>query len=404
MLDVITAQKAKEILECHFFDAFKNEITQIDISDCDGHILAEDIVANENLPAFNRSTVDGYAVIASDTFGCSESLPAMLKFAGKVNMGEHCNITLEKGQCVYVPTGGEVPDGADSMVMIEYVEDYNDGFRYIEKPTAPGQNMIFKCDEASIGDVMIEKGKQITPKLIGVMASLGYSKVKVYKKPLIGIISTGDELVPISENPDIGQIRDVNSYTLASLIRECGAEAKPYGIIKDDYDILKATVEKASSECDMLLISGGSSVGEKDSTAKILEEVSGSELLFHGLAVKPGKPTICADFNGKALFGLPGHPLASFFIFSVFVKPLLLNMAATDNLIKTAKATLASTIPSNHGREEIMPVKLTENGEAVPVYNKSGLISVLSDADGYIIIPRDCEGLLKEQTVEVILF
>ena len=404
MLNVITAENAKNILNEHFSGKFKNKIIELCLSESDGFILAEDITANENLPAFNRSTVDGYAVIASDTFGCSETLPAMLEFAGKVDMGEHSSLVLKKGTCIYVPTGGEVPDGADSMVMLEYVENYDDGFRYIEKPAAPGQNMIFKCDEASIGDVMVTKGIKITPKLIGVMASLGYSKVKVLAKPLVGIISTGDELVDISQTPRIGQIRDVNSFTLASLIKECGADVKMYGIAEDNYATLKKRVEKASEECDMLLISGGSSVGEKDSTARIIEEVSGSELLFHGLSVKPGKPTICADFNGKALFGLPGHPLASFFIFSIFVKPLIEKMTADVKPSKTISATLSATIPSNHGREEIMPVYINEAGEIEPVYNKSGLISVLINADGYIIIPRDCEGLLKGQSVDVILF
>lgn len=403
MLDVITSNRAKEILSEHFSDKFQNKVTELKLNDAIGFILAEDILSKENLPNFNRSTVDGYAVLSSDTFGCSESLPAMLKFAGSVNMGEHTSLSVEKGACVYVPTGGEVPDGADSVVMLEYVENYNDGFRYIEKPSAPAQNMIFKCDEASIGDVMIKKNTEITPKIIGVMASLGYDKVKVYKKPVIGIISTGDELINISDNPDIGQIRDVNSYTLHSLITKCGAEAKMYGIVKDEYDTLKEKVEYALNECDMLLISGGSSVGEKDSTAKILSEVSKQELLFHGIAVKPGKPTICADFNGKALFGLPGHPLAAFFIFMVFVEPIIKNMLKKEDVHTKATAVLTATIPSNHGREEIMPIKL-DNGYATPVYNKSGLISVLTNADGYIIIPRDCEGLLKDQNVDVILF
>ena len=232
---------------------------------------------------------------------------------------------------------------------------------------------------------------------------MGYSSVRVLSRPVIGIISTGDELVDITQKPEGALIRDVNTYTLASGVAEAGGMPRIYGIVRDEKDLLYRAAEKAAEECDMLLISGGSSVGEKDSTAQVLESVSGSSLLFHGIAIKPGKPTICADHAGKALFGLPGHPLASFFVFDRFVRPLVLNMGGLPDTHRKTEAVLSSTVPSNHGREEFLPVKL-ENGRAEPVYTKSGYITALARADGYIVIPRDCEGRKAGEKTEVILF
>ncbi|MBR2780978.1 MAG: molybdopterin molybdotransferase MoeA [Eubacteriaceae bacterium] len=403
MLNVIGSEEAKKILAEHFSGRFSPGTQRVSLIDATGRILAEDVVSDCDLPAFDRSTVDGYAVRASDTFGCSESLPAMLRFAGSVMMGESVSFSLEKDSCVYVPTGGEVPPGADCMIMLEYVQDYGDGFRYIEKSGAPGENIIKKRDEASSGDIVIRKGALLTAGYIGSLASMGYAEAEVYRRPVIGIISTGDELIPITEKPEGAMIRDVNTYTLASEVIQAGGIPRIYGIIRDDRDLLFETAAAAAEECDMLLISGGSSVGEKDSTADVLRRISGSELLFHGLALKPGKPTICADYDGKALFGLPGHPLASYFVFDRFVRPLIREMSGAGDDVLTVTASLSSAVPSNHGREEMIPVAL-EGDTARPVYSKSGYITALARSDGYIIIPRDCEGRLRGETVEVILF
>lgn len=403
MLNVLGSEEVRRILAEHFGAKSITGTETVALTEASGRILAEDVTADCDLPAFDRSTVDGYAVKASDTFGCSESLPAMLRFQGSVAMGECAGEVLEKDSCIYVPTGGEVPEGADSMVMLEYVQDYGDGFRYIEKSAAPGDNIIRKRDEASVGDTVVRKGVTLTARYIGSLACMGYASVKVYRRPVVGIISTGDELVDITEKPSGALIRDVNTYTLASRVTESGAVPRIYGIIRDEREKLFGAASRAARECDMLLISGGSSVGEKDATAEILERISGQELLFHGIALKPGKPTICADCGGKALFGLPGHPLASYFVFDMFVRPLILAMGGTGRDAERIRAPLAYAIPSNHGREEIVPVAV-EGGKAVPVYSKSGYITALARSDGYTVIPRDCEGRLRGESVEVIMF
>ena len=403
MLNVIDSGQARRILEEHFGGKFSPQNERIGLTEAEGRILAEDVIADCDLPAFDRSTVDGYAVRAADTFGCSESLPSMLRFQGSVAMGERTSLVLDRDSCVYVPTGGEVPGGADAMVMLEYVQDYGDGFRYIEKSCAPGENVIKKRDEAACGDVVVKKGVKLKAGLIGSLASMGYASVQVRRRPLIGIISTGDELVPITEKPEGATIRDVNTYTLAAQVTSAGGIPLIYGIVRDERELLYEKAAKAAGECDMLLISGGSSVGEKDSTAAVLERICGKELLFHGLALKPGKPTICGDCGGKALFGLPGHPLASYFVFDRFVRPIVCEMSGEARDAATLRAPLAFAVPSNHGREEMIPVAL-EEGFAKPVYSKSGYITALARSDGYIVIPRDCEGRLRGEEVEVILF
>ncbi len=402
MLDVVTRTEAEKIIEENF-GRYTLPAETAELSAAAGRVLMQDIVSREDLPAFNRSTVDGYALIAADTFGCSESIPAMLSFAGAVEMGKHFCGEIKSGQCVYVPTGGEVPEPCDAVVMIEYAQNYNDGLRYIEKAAAPGENIIFKCDEAVIGQTIVKEGTLITSKITGTLAALGYDRVKVRHRPVVGVISTGDELVKITEVPAPGQIRDVNSFSLSAAIEECGALSRSYGIIKDDFKALETAVAAACDECDIVIVSGGSSVGEKDFTAEILQKKAGSPLLFHGVSLKPGKPTICADASGKALFGLPGHPLAAFFICEILIKPLILKLSGIQKNPVVRDAVLSSAIPSNHGREEIVPVKLN-GGIAEPIFTKSSLITVLAKADGYIFVPRDKEGMSAGDKTEVYLF
>jgi len=373
-----------------------------------GRVLYEDIIADEAVPDFNRSTVDGYALMSSDTFGCSDSLPALLRRAGEVKMGSVPETDVRRGECVYVQTGGEIPAGADAVVMIEYTEDYGDGMVGILRPCSPGENIIFIGDDVTPGRKLYHKGHLIKPHDIGALSALGESVVKVCKRPIAGIISTGNELIPFDERPAGGQIRDVNSNMLEAAAIAAGCEPLLMGIIPDEESALIAALKEAD-ECDLILISGGSSAGNKDVTLRVIEKLGRS--LIHGIAMKPGKPTIVGEIeaksSGKPVFGLPGHPVAAYFIFEVFVYPLICRWFGTSPERRTLEASLDSQIPSNHGRAEFIAVKLEQGEEglvAIPVIGKSGLITQMSGSDGYIAIPRDCEGLKQGSKVTVNLY
>jgi len=405
MLNVKTPEEVNEIIKslmtCSIRESFKCE--NIKAVNALGRILHQDIIAQENVPGFNRSTVDGYAVLSSDTFGCSEGLPSVLKLTGEVLMGESADEPVKSGFCVIVSTGGEVPDGADAVVMHEFTEDYGSGLIGMQKPVAPGANIIFKNDDAAKGDVILKSGLKITPHDIGILSALGYINVDVRCKPVAGVISTGDELVAAGAVPKNGQVRDVNLPMLCAALHKFGADVKDFGIMKDEEALIHAAMMEAVRVCDFVLISGGSSAGTRDMTAKIIE--SEGEILLHGIAMKPGKPTILGVVKEKPVFGLPGHPVAAYMVTELFVRPLISGLTGAEDKRKTTKATLSEAISSNHGREEYIVVRLDEKGEtAAPVKGKSGLISGLSEVDGYICVPRDCEGLAKGEEVVVIYF
>jgi len=392
----------------HNFKGYMLEAESVSLKEAVGRITAENILASEDIPGFNRSSVDGYAVISPDTFGASDSLPAQLELVGEVRMGEKPDFTLEKGQAAYVPTGGELPQNADAMVMIEYTENFDDGFIYINKSAAPGNHVVFKGDDAKEGNTVIKAGHALRPQDIGALAAIGYSEVAVKRKIKVGIISTGDEVVDVSEKPTGSKVRDVNTYSLYAGILEYGGEPKVYGIIRDDYGLIREAVSRAIEENDVVLISGGSSVGAKDETYKVIDSLGAPGVLVHGIAVKPGKPTIIGKALGKAIIGLPGHPVSAYFIFRVFVHRLMdVITGASTKFAKSVRAELELNYPSNNGREEFVPVSLSEAGEkliAQPVFSKSGLITLLTSADGYVHISRGSEGLTAGEEVEVILF
>ena len=404
MLSVKTPEEVLEIINKEF--DFSMQPEEVSIFEASGRVLAEPVISEENVPTFNRSTVDGYALAASDTFGCSDSIPALMNVKGQVLMGEDgADIRLGIGECAYVPTGGAIPEGADAVVMIEYVEDYKDGTVGIQKPIAPGGNIIFKGDDVFPGKEVLPKGRLLNSADIGALAALGILKVTVSPRPLVDIISTGDELVDIDETPKDGQIRDVNSAMLSAFIQEAGGSARMYGIVQDDEAILRAALEKALDECDMVLISGGSSVGTKDATCRIIEEKG--EILLHGIAMKPGKPTILGKADGKPVFGLPGHPVAAFFVSRLFVSAMLRKMLGQTSALRTVSAQISEAVSANHGRAQYMGVTLSEKeGRTIasPVHTKSGLITSLAGTDGFFCIDRDCEGLSAGSEIQIITF
>ena len=268
MLNVLTPEEVFDLIGKKFPPLGRTE--RVSLADACGRVLAEDIAADEYVPDFNRSTVDGYALRASDTFGCSEAIPAVLKLRGEVLMGQAAGIAVGEGECCYVPTGGEIPEGADCAVMLEYSENFGDGTIGISKAGAPGLNMIFRGDDVYPGKVFLESGRLVTPQDIGALASAGRTSVPVSAKLRVGVISTGDELVPADVKPGPGQVRDVNSPMIEAMLRSFGAEPVMYGIVKDDRDTLFNTVKKAVGDCDAVILSGGSSVGVKDAACEII--------------------------------------------------------------------------------------------------------------------------------------
>ena len=400
MLHVKTPEEVLALIETEFEAVAGTEM--VSLSAAMGRILAEDIAATEYVPDFDRSTVDGYAVRAKDTFGCTDAIPAILPLQGEVLMGEGAEFALNPEECVAVPTGGAVPQGADSVVMVEYTEDYGDGTIGISKSAAPGQNMIFRGDDVFPGKVVLEKGRVLSSQDIGALAAIGRVQVPVAKKLKIGVISTGDELVPPEQTPSPGQVRDVNSPMLEAMLTAFGAEVINYGIVIDDEALLSEKVHKAVAECDAVLLSGGSSVGVKDAACRIIESMG--NLLMHGIAIKPGKPTILGKAGSKPLVGLPGHPVAAYFITKIFILPLLCRLTGRKQESYTTTARVTESISANHGRAQVHCCRLESRDGALwasPIRGKSGLITTLAGADGYFIIDRDCEGLPQGAEVQV---
>ena len=400
MLSVKTPEEVLALIESEFEEVAKAQT--VSLSAAMGRVLAEDIAATEYVPDFDRSTVDGYAVRARDTFGCTDAIPAILPVQGEVFMGQGAEFTLQKGCCAVVPTGGAVPEGADSVVMLEYTEDYGDGTIGILKSAAPGQNMIFRGDDVYPGKVILEKGRVLSSQDIGTLAAIGRVQVPVVRKLTVGVISTGDELVNPEVKPGPGQVRDVNSPMLEAMLSSFGINVVNYGIVIDDEDLLSEKVTKAVSECDAVLLSGGSSVGVKDAACRIIQSMG--SLLLHGIAIKPGKPTILGKTGQKPLVGLPGHPVAAYFITKLFVLPLLSRLMGRTQRNYTTTAFLSENISANHGRAQYHCCRLEEKDGrfiAYPIRGKSGLITTLAGSDGYFCIGRDCEGLPQGAQVQV---
>ena len=402
MLNVLTPEEAFARIEGAFAPRMPPETAPL--REALGRVLVEPVLAEEYVPGFDRSTVDGYAVQGADTFGCSDAIPAILQLAGEVAMGVQAAVALAPGTCVAVPTGGAVPPGADAVVMQEYAEDYGDGTIGILKPAAPGANLILRGDDVSPGKPVLPAGRALAPQDIGALSALGRHSVQVCKRPVMGIISTGDELVPVEARPGPGQVRDVNAAMLGAVVQRAGGEALHFGIVRDDRSALKEALALALDRCDGVLLSGGSSVGKKDVAALALEDLG--EVLFHGLAMKPGKPTLLGRVAGKPALGLPGHPAAAFFVASLFVPLLLARLTGRPLRRYTVPARLTEALSANHGRAQYVGVGLSREGDALlarPIYGKSGLITTLAGADGYFCIPRDCEGFPAGTMVEVAL-
>lgn len=381
----------------------------IPIADALGRVLAEDVYSDEQVPAFSRSTVDGYAVHAKDTYGASESLPAFLDITGKIEMGKAADQFLEEGQAHYIPTGGMLPAGADSVVMIEHVEEVRELLN-VFRQVAPGENIIRAGDDVERGDLVIARGRKLRPQDLGVLAAIGRMQVTVYEKPVVGILSTGDEIVPPDKaRLSPGEIRDINSVSIGAAAKQFGAEVIYGGIVEDNYEEFLRRAAELYDQVDFLLLSGGSSVGTRDFSVQVLDTLGQPGVLVHGVAIKPGKPTIIAKAGEKPVMGLPGHPASALIIFHLFAVPILerLSGITQEKTDTRLQARISRNIPSAVGRSDYIRVKLEERPDgiwAVPVFGKSGLISTMVASDGMVEIAANKEGILEGELVKVYLF
>ena len=376
-----------------------------------GRVLSRDLSAPEDLPDFHRSTMDGYAVRARDTFGATESLPALFEMTGEVAMGRNDSIIVREGEAVRIPTGGMVPEGADGVVMVEYSALLDGKTIEISKAISPLENIILPGDDLKAGDIFLRRGQRLRPQDLGVAAGLGFSHLPVFRIPKVAIISTGDEIVQLEKKTLPGQIRDINRYTLGAFCRELGAEPITMGICRDDFQMLKDMVEDGTERADSVWVSGGSSVGTRDLTLKVFETLPGFELLVHGISISPGKPTILGKCGGKILAGLPGHVASAFIVAQIFMSRVIFRLRGENHFrsdaFREVEAEMSRNVESATGREDYLRVLLVqENGRnlAKPVFGKSGLISTLVDADGLVKIDMNTEGLYQGQVVKVMLF
>jgi molybdopterin molybdotransferase len=370
-------------------------------------ILAVPVTAAENVPGFDRSTVDGYAVKARDTYGSSESMPGFLTVSGEVKMGEAAACQVGQGEAVYVPTGGMLPAGSDSVIMIEHCEDM-DGLLNIYKQIAPGENVIRAGEDIREGEILLEVGTMLRPQELGALASLGITTVTVFRKLKVGYLSSGDEIVPYQTQTLLtGQIRDINYLTISGLAREWNVEVVYGGIVRDDYKEFQQKAQELYDEVDCLILSGGSSVGAKDYTTEVIQSLGSPGVFVHGISIKPGKPTILAMANGKPVIGLPGHPASAMVIFKLFGEKILRKLKGEKIEKKPDRifARITKNIPSAPGRSDYIRVRLFEkSGEwwAEPIIGKSGLITTLVKSDGIVEIISEKEGISQGEFVPVI--
>ena len=403
--NVVSVEEGREML-MENFGGYDLKTEHVDLEHSINRVLGEDIYSTINVPEFDRSTVDGYAIKVEDSHGANQSIPSIINILGEVMMGEAIDSSIKSGESFYVPTGGMIPEGADGVVMVENVEKMDSSTLLIYKPVSQGENINYKGDDIKKGELILEKGRKITTGVIGVLAALGISKVCVYCRPRFYIISTGDEIIGIEEELTLGKIRDINSYTLGSLVHNVGGIVVGRKIVKDSYELLQNEVKKAIDISDIVLLSGGSSVGTRDYTGKVINSFDGKGVLFHGLAIKPGKPTIVGEAGGKLICGLPGHPVSSIIVFKALIEYYLGKKMATTEITPRVKAIMDHNFRSDPGKETYQMIELRQEGGnfyGTPSFGKSGMISLLSESQGYIVIGSHEEGIYKGEEREVYL-
>ncbi len=427
LLKVDTVKEVKDKLKTYFDEEGYEPICEsVPLRNSVNRYLAEEICSDTDIPQFTRSVVDGYAVVAKDTFGTGESTPVFLDVVGAIEMGKPCSIRLEPGQAVYVPTGGMLPEGSDAVVMVEYTEHLDDRTIAVYRPAAPNSGVMNRGDDFKKDQLLFRRGHRITVKDVGMLAAIGKDRVSVFRKPRVSVLSTGDEIVDITEIPKPGEVRDINSYTIAAFAEATGAEIGTIEKVPDVDHRLKSALEAALAVSDIVLLSGGSSAGNKDMTAATIDAMGQPGVVTHGVAMKPGKPTIIGiietntpegALRNKLVVGLPGHPMAAIVAYDVIVNDFMRKYCFSNEeepIRLTARIT--ENIHAGEGRETYQLVSLKrpaadrhdETGAepewiAEPIHAKSGSISQLMMADGYVKISSLSEGVKVNSSVEVTL-
>ncbi|WP_195539062.1 molybdopterin molybdotransferase MoeA [Eubacterium maltosivorans] len=405
LFEVKTTDEMKALME-HYFSDYQLETETVPLEGALGRVLSAPVVSGVNVPHFDRSVVDGYAVKLRDVQGASESIPAFLKLTGAAAMGRETTLSLHTGEAVYVPTGGMVPAGAEAMVMIEYTERFGEDELAIYKGAGSLENMMLTGDDIRAGARVFEAGHTIRPQDVGVLSSVGVVAVPVYTKPRITIISTGDEIIRPGQTPGPGQIVDINTPAIAALSEKLGAEAVGIAYAADDPQAIENAIVRGLEQSDAVVLSGGSSVGERDYTLAVLKKLG--EVFLHGLSIKPGKPTIMGRAMGKPVIGLPGQPASAIMVYMVVIKKLM-NIFHKTDLYKNQYivGTLTENVHAAPGRRtfQTVAVEAGEDGVRVkPTYGKSGMITLLAYSDGYIEMTENEEGKNPGDSVKVMLF
>lgn len=387
----------------------RQRVEMVQTENAAGRVTAEDVTAPHALPEFKRSTVDGYAVKARDTHGASDALPAYLNLKGEVPMGGSPSFQLSETECALIHTGGMLPEGADAVVMVEFTQQSQPDQIEIFHAAAEGENVIEKGEDITEGELVIPEGKRLRAADIGGLLALGITEISVSKKPVVGIISSGDEVIPPDQQPSPGQVRDINSYTLSTLVHDAGGRAVQYGIVEDTRDAMFKAVAEAKENCHVVIVTAGSSASTRDLTAEIMDAQGEPGVLIHGVNVKPGKPTILAVADETSFIGLPGNPVSALVIAGLFVKPVIAAYLGQEKsrIPPTTPARLAVNVSSQTGREHYLPVRLEpgeEGYQAHPVFGKSNLIFILVRADGLVKIPSEASGMSAGEEVTVTLF
>lgn len=395
-LKVVPLEEALKIIDSF---SLEPKIEEVPLKEALGRILAEDITSPIDVPPFDRSTVDGFAVISKDTWEASESNPVRLKIIGQINAGDVPKVELKEGTAAEISTGAPLPKNADAVVMVEEVDVEGDEV-IIYKPHYPQANVMKRGSDIPKGKVLLKKGTKLRYKDTALLSAVGFSKVKVFKKPKVAVISTGNEIILPGEDLKEGKIYDINGRAITDAVREIGGEAYFLGIAEDDRESMKAKIIEGLNY-DIVILSGGASAGVRDLTSSIIEELG--EVLIHGIAIQPGKPTIIGKINGKPIFGLPGYPTSCLTNFALLVAPFLRKLLGLTQEHKKTKKKLAFKVFSVKGRRQFLPVKI--NGEiAEPILKGSGAVTSFVEADGFIEIPENVEIVEEDEEVEVYLF
>lgn len=414
-LEFFRLQTREEVLALYSrFDPVGVE--EVELAAAGGRVLAAAVAAPEDVPTFLRASMDGYAVRAQDTFGSSVAAPAYLELKGEVPMGAAPGRSVGPGETLRLATGAMLPEGADAVVMVEYTAEHPDQTLEVRKPVAPGENVLKPGEDVRQGEILFPPGRRLRPQDIGLLAALGVARLRAYKKPRVAIFSSGDEIIPLDQKPVPGQVRDSNAYLSAAQVAEWGGVPLLKGIVPDDFDALRKTLTAALTAADLILISGGSSVGTRDLTLAAIKALPGAAILVHGVAIRPGKPTILAaltkegEKGEKPLLGLPGHPASAAVVMEVLGRPLLERLAGLEPAASwggTVTAKLARNLAGASGREDFVRVRLRVEDDTLwadPILGSSGLLSPLVKSDGLVMIPLDTEGLSKGEAVTVQLF